>query len=137
MADRVGSNGERTVFNVVGKPNIPGRLSYVIATGKAKFGSDATVPNMLFAKFLRSPYGHAKIKSLDISKAKALPGVVDIVTWEDPDIRALPACYGGSGISHSMAHTQLIICAVENAIGKWITTPPITPDKVLKALGKA
>jgi CO/xanthine dehydrogenase Mo-binding subunit len=53
------------------------------------------------------------------------------------ETRAGNACYGGNGISHSMAHTQLIICAVANAIGKWLTTPPITPDKVLKALGKA
>jgi CO/xanthine dehydrogenase Mo-binding subunit len=76
MADLAGSNGERKVFNVVGKPNIPGRLSYSIATGKAKFGTDVVVPNMLHAKFLRSPYGRARVKSLDIRKAKALPGVL-------------------------------------------------------------
>ena len=38
--------------------------------------------------------------------------------------------------SHAMATTQLIVCAVANAIGKWLY-PPITPDKVLKASGKA
>ena len=41
---------------------------------------------MLYAKFLRNPHGRAKIRSMDISKAKALEGVVDIVTWDDPDI---------------------------------------------------
>jgi CO/xanthine dehydrogenase Mo-binding subunit len=46
------------------------------------------------------------------------------------------ACYGASGISHCMAAPQLPVCAVANAIGKWIE-PPITPDKVLRALGKA
>jgi CO/xanthine dehydrogenase Mo-binding subunit len=98
MADLVGANGERQEFKIVGQPNIPGKLSYNIATGKAKFGSDAVVPDMVFAKFLRSPYAHAKVKSLDISKAKALPGVVDIVTWEDPDLQALRiggAMFGG------------------------------------------
>jgi CO/xanthine dehydrogenase Mo-binding subunit len=90
MADIAGSNGERKEFRIVGKQNIPGRLSYSIATGKAKFGVDVVVPNMLFAKFLRNPYGRARVKSLDISKAKRLPGVVDIVTWEDPDIKAIP-----------------------------------------------
>ena len=89
MADLEGSNGERTEFKIVGKPNIPGRLSHVIATGKAKFAGDVVVPNMLHAKFLRSPYGRARIKSMDIGEAKALPGVVDILTWEDPDIQAL------------------------------------------------
>ncbi len=86
MADIVGSNGQRTEFIAVGRTNVPGRLSYTIATGRAKFGSDYVVPDMLHAKFLRNPYGRAKIKSIDISKAKALEGVVDILTWDDPDI---------------------------------------------------
>jgi len=89
MADIAGSNGQRTEFKAVGRANIPGRLSYTIATGGAKFGSDAVLPDMLHAKYLRSPHGRAKIKSLDISKAKALEGVVDIVTWDDPDILAM------------------------------------------------
>ncbi len=89
MADIAGSNGQRTEFKAVGRANIPGRLSYTIATGGAKFGNDAVLPDMLHAKYLRSPHGRAKIKSLDISKAKALEGVVDIVTWDDPDILAM------------------------------------------------
>ena len=87
MADIVGSNGQRTEFKAVGRANVPGRLSYTIATGRAKFGSDFVVPDMLHAKFLRNPHGRVKIKSMDISKAKALEGVVDILTWEDPDIK--------------------------------------------------
>jgi CO/xanthine dehydrogenase Mo-binding subunit len=46
------------------------------------------------------------------------------------------ACYGGSGISHSLANTHLIIMAIHNATGKWVDSPA-TPDRVLKALGKA
>jgi len=46
------------------------------------------------------------------------------------------AAYGSTGISHAMATTQLIVCAVANAIGKWLY-PPLTPDKILRALGKA
>jgi CO/xanthine dehydrogenase Mo-binding subunit len=89
MADLAGYNGQRTEFKVVGKPNLPGKLSYNLATGKAKFGTDSQVPNMLHAKFLRSPYAYAVVKSVDIGKAKALPGVVDILTWDDPELRAL------------------------------------------------
>jgi CO/xanthine dehydrogenase Mo-binding subunit len=87
MADLAGTNGQRTEFKAVGKANVPGRLSYTIATGGAKFGSDCVVPDMLYADFLRNPHGRVKIKSMDISKAKALEGVVDILTWEDPDIK--------------------------------------------------
>ncbi|MFC1495034.1 xanthine dehydrogenase family protein molybdopterin-binding subunit [Thermodesulfobacteriota bacterium] len=89
MADIDGSNGQRTEFKAVGKENIPGRLSYSIATGMAKFGSDYVVPDMLHAKFLRNPHGRAKIKSIDTSKAMELEGVVDIVTWDDPEITSM------------------------------------------------
>jgi CO/xanthine dehydrogenase Mo-binding subunit len=95
MADVAGANGERTDFKVVGKPNLPGKLSYNLASGKAKFGTDANVPDMLHAKFLRCPYAYAAIKSMDISAAKALPGVVDIVTWDDPELKQLAS--GGFG----------------------------------------
>jgi CO/xanthine dehydrogenase Mo-binding subunit len=52
------------------------------------------------------------------------------------ETRASNACYGGSGISHSLANTHLVIMAIHNAIGKWVDSPA-TPDRVLKALGKA
>jgi CO/xanthine dehydrogenase Mo-binding subunit len=91
MADLVGVNGTRENFRVVGKKNLPGIASYALATGVAKFGIDYVVPNMLHAKFLRSPYANAKVIKLDTTKAKALPGVVDIVTWEDEEIKNLGA----------------------------------------------
>ncbi len=89
MADLDGSNGQREEFKAVGRANVPGRLSYTIATGRAKFGSDCVVPDMLHAKFLRNPHGRVKIKSMDISKAKALEGVVTIITYDDPEVIAI------------------------------------------------
>ncbi|MDR2616115.1 MAG: molybdopterin-dependent oxidoreductase, partial [Oscillospiraceae bacterium] len=89
MADLIGANGQRESFRVVGKPNLPGKLSYALATGIAKFGVDYTFPGMLHAKFLRSPYANARVLSVDTTKARELPGVVDILTWEDEDVRAL------------------------------------------------
>ena len=52
-------------------------------TGRAKFGADLTVPNMLFGKVLRSPHAHARIKSIDTSKAEALQGVKAVITAAD------------------------------------------------------
>ena len=86
MADLDGSNGLRTEFRAVGLANVPGRLSFSIATGMAKYGSDCVVPGMLYAKFLRNPHGRAKIKSMDVTRAKALEGVADVLRWDDPDI---------------------------------------------------
>jgi CO/xanthine dehydrogenase Mo-binding subunit len=95
MADLAGVNGTRKDFRVVGKPNLPGVLSWSQASGVAKYGIDYVVPDMLHAKFLRSPYANARVKKLDTANARAIPGVVDIVTWEDADLKNLTS--GGDG----------------------------------------
>jgi CO/xanthine dehydrogenase Mo-binding subunit len=89
MADLTGFNGQRENFRVVGKTDLQGKLSWAVASGLAKFGIDYVVPNMLEAKFLRSPHAHARIKNYNLEKAKAVPGVVDIVTWKDEDLKKL------------------------------------------------
>ncbi|HXG18997.1 MAG TPA: xanthine dehydrogenase family protein molybdopterin-binding subunit [Methylomirabilota bacterium] len=56
-------------------------------TGRARYGADIYLPGMLHAKVLRSPYAHARIKSIDASAALALPGVKAVVTSQDlPDL---------------------------------------------------
>jgi CO/xanthine dehydrogenase Mo-binding subunit len=52
-------------------------------TGRAKFGADLHVANMLIGKVLRSPHAHARIQSIDTSKAEALAGVKAVVTARD------------------------------------------------------
>ncbi|HKX79112.1 MAG TPA: xanthine dehydrogenase family protein molybdopterin-binding subunit [Novosphingobium sp.] len=52
-------------------------------TGKAVFGPDFKAANMLQGALLRSPHAHARIRSIDIRKAEALPGVKAVVTRED------------------------------------------------------
>jgi CO/xanthine dehydrogenase Mo-binding subunit len=55
-------------------------------TGRAVYGADMNLPGMLYAKVLRSPHAHARIKSMDISRAEAHPEVRAIVTSADlPD----------------------------------------------------
>lgn len=49
-------------------------------TGRAKFGADLNMPNMIVGKVLRSPHPHARIKSIDTSKAEALQGVKAVIT---------------------------------------------------------
>ena len=56
-------------------------------TGQAKYGADIILPGLLHGKILRSPHAHARIKSIDTSKAEAAPGVHAVVTsadWEQP-----------------------------------------------------
>ncbi|HZQ00023.1 MAG TPA: xanthine dehydrogenase family protein molybdopterin-binding subunit [Reyranella sp.] len=52
-------------------------------TGRARFGADFNLPGQLVGKVLRSPHAHAEIRSIDTSKAEALPGVKAVVTAKD------------------------------------------------------
>ena len=55
-------------------------------TGQAKYTRDWKLPGMLYAKVLRSPHPHARIVSVDITEAAALPGVRSIITHEDAQV---------------------------------------------------
>ena len=52
-------------------------------TGRAAFAADTNMPGMIWGKVLRSPHPHARIKSIDTSKAEKLPGVKAVVTARD------------------------------------------------------
>jgi xanthine dehydrogenase molybdenum-binding subunit len=55
-------------------------------TGRAKYTGDVQLPGMLFARVLRSPHPHARIRSIDVSKARALPGVKAVITHENGQV---------------------------------------------------
>ena len=63
--------------------SIPRKEGVGKTTGETKFFSDMILPNMLWAKVLRSKYPHALIKKIDTSKAESLPGVVTVLTHKD------------------------------------------------------
>ncbi len=52
-------------------------------TGKGRYTDDIVLPNMTYAYIIRSPYAHAKILKIDVSKAIAMEGVVAVYTGED------------------------------------------------------
>ncbi len=52
-------------------------------TGAAKYGADTQLAGMLYGKVLRSPHAHARVLSIDTSKAEALPGVAAVATSKD------------------------------------------------------
>ena len=75
-------DSENRIFNAVGtRPVRPDGIDKV--TGKAQFGADLTLPGMLHGAVVRSPHAHARIKSIDTSKAEALAGVKAVVTRAD------------------------------------------------------
>ncbi|HEX9764028.1 MAG TPA: hypothetical protein VGA39_01980, partial [Candidatus Acidoferrales bacterium] len=81
-------------FSVIGK-----RLPMVDApekvTGAGIYTDDMALPGMLVGKILHSPHAHARIRSIDTSKAEALPGVKAVVTG-----REFPNKYGILPIGH-------------------------------------
>jgi CO/xanthine dehydrogenase Mo-binding subunit len=69
-------------FNVVGTRPIRHDGNDKV-TGRARYSADITLPRLLHGKILRSPHAHARIKSIDASRALALPGVEAVVTASD------------------------------------------------------
>ncbi|MDI6803634.1 MAG: xanthine dehydrogenase family protein molybdopterin-binding subunit [Bacteroidota bacterium] len=71
-------------FKYIGK-GVPRIDADEKVTGQARYVSDISMPGMLHAKMLTSSVAHAKIKKIDTSKAKALDGVVAVLTGEELD----------------------------------------------------
>ena len=69
------------------------------ASGRARYADDVTTrvafPDLLHARVLRSPHAHARILGVDLAAARALPGVVDILTFADPEVARLRSTSAG------------------------------------------
>ena len=81
-------------LKVVGtRPVRPDGVDKVI--GRANFGADMVMPGMLWGRVKRSPHAHARIKSIDASRALKLPGGKAVVTAADfPEIPSEEAFMG-------------------------------------------
>src|SRR5262249_28207544 len=65
--------------------------------GGGRYVDDMVLPRMVFGHVLRSPHAHALIRSIDVTKAKAAPGVLAVVTgegWRQSDWADLPIASG-------------------------------------------
>jgi carbon-monoxide dehydrogenase large subunit len=69
-------------FTTVGRP-IPKLDAIDKVTGRQRYPLDVVLPGMLWAKVLRSPYPHARIRALDVSAAEAMAEVAAVLTWRD------------------------------------------------------
>jgi aerobic carbon-monoxide dehydrogenase large subunit len=69
----------------VGKP-VPRKEDPELVTGRGTFVDNITAPGMLWAHIVRSPFAHAKITSVDVSKALAMPGCV--AAYSGADLRS-------------------------------------------------
>src|SRR5262245_38247250 len=69
-------------FSVIGQ-SLPKIDAWAKVTGETRFADDMVLPRMAHAKLLRSPHAHARIKRIDTSQARAVPGVYAVITGHD------------------------------------------------------
>ena len=87
-------------YNVVGTRPIR-HDGWEKVTGRARYAADVHLPGMLSGKILRSPHAHARIKSIDCSRALQLPGVQAVATAADlPDISPKLSAQEEGGIAN-------------------------------------
>ncbi len=109
-------------------------------TGKAKYTDDFFERDMLVGKILRSPYAHAIVRSIDISKAKALPGVEAVLTHLDvPRVKFATAGHPYSlDPSHRDKADRLILTDkarfVGDAVAAVIAADELTAEKALRLI---
>jgi CO/xanthine dehydrogenase Mo-binding subunit/aerobic-type carbon monoxide dehydrogenase small subunit (CoxS/CutS family) len=71
------------------------------ATGKAQYTGDIQLPGMLYARVLRSPHAHARIRRIDTAKAAALPGVKAIVSSDNCKV-----VWGAGGVAGGQQYSD-------------------------------
>ncbi|MBK9926618.1 MAG: molybdopterin-dependent oxidoreductase [Anaerolineales bacterium] len=79
---KVFSTPETQTYQTVGKPEK--KVDAIkLVQGKPAFTADMDMRGMLYARVLRSPHAHARIKKINASKARELKGVAAVLTWQD------------------------------------------------------
>ena len=85
---------------------VPRKEDYHILVGHSRYVGDIKLPGMLYAKVLRSPFAHARIKSIDTRAATALDGVVAVLTGQD--IKDRIAYWGQIGTGWSVGDRRAL-----------------------------
>ena len=100
------------------------------STGRGKYSADIHFPDALVGRILRSPHAHARIRSIDVSAALALPGVKAVVTGEDSDVTfgVLPIARDEFALARDKVRYKGEEVAAVAAVDVW------TAEKALEAI---
>ena len=78
--------------------------------GKGRYTDDIVLPNMTYAHIVRSPHAHAKLRSINVDKARAHPGVVAVFTgkdMQDDGVASVPNAWGIGEDMKEPPHPQI------------------------------
>jgi xanthine dehydrogenase molybdenum-binding subunit len=115
-------------FSVVGK-RIPRIDAYERVTGQAQYTGDIQLPGMLHARVLRSSVPHAKIVSIDTSKAEKLPGVKAIIHHENAKVP-----WSSGGLTHQRFIFNNPVRYVGDAVAAVAATDRHIAEEALKLI---
>lgn len=96
---------------------------FKLVTGRPAFTDDIHLPGMLIGKILPSPHAHARIRKIDTSKAKALPGVHAVLTYKD--VPRVPHTTAGQSWPEPSRTTPT--CSIPRCASSAIAWPPSPP----------
>ena len=120
---------DRPEYRSVGK-SVRKKDSMQLLLGKPVYTEDIA-PDALVVKLLRSPHANAMVKTIDTSKAKKVPGVVDVYTWEDvPDQRFSNA---GQTYPETSPYDRLIIDRHVRFVGDVVAIVAAENEKAAQA----
>ena len=104
-------------YSAIGRRGIARKDGYEKASGYAVYTTDVQLRGMLWLRILTCPYPHARIKTMDTTRAALLPGVRAVLRYDDPDLpeKADVSGHFGRGVSGYQP--------VLNAVGYWQGMP--------------
>ncbi len=106
MAEALDLNKSHNFKYIGTRPVRPDGIEKV--TGRANFGADFEMPGMIHGKVVRSPHAHARIRSIDTSRAEAMPGVMAVITAADfPDRSKLG--FGQRGFNENLMASKKVL----------------------------
>jgi CO/xanthine dehydrogenase Mo-binding subunit len=119
--------------SVVGQPSTR-KTGPQRARGEARYTADTRLPGMLHAAVLRSPHAHARVKRIDLSQARAAPGVRAAIGPGDAHVLVEEAGYAGVGVAAVAAETYGQARAALDLIElEWeVLEPLLDPDEAVR-----
>ncbi len=93
-------------FDVVGR-NVEKVDGIALATGRAMYAGDFEIRGTLVGKILPSPYAHARIRRIDVTEARTVPGVHAVLTWKD--LPRVPHTTAGQGYPEPSPYDTFVL----------------------------